>query len=109
MIPFTASASVLLAIQPVDFRRQADGLIAHCRQVLAQDPRSGTFFVFINKARTMIRVLVYDVNGFWVMTKRLSAGTFKGWPTRQAPLSACTAAELMRLLRGIDEPVNKVA
>ena len=109
MIPLTAAASVLLAVQPVDFRRQADGLIAHCRQALAQDPRSGTFFVFINKAKTMIRVLVYDVNGFWVMTKRLSAGTFKGWPTQQAPLSACTAADLMRLLRGIYEPVNKAA
>ena len=108
MIPLTANAAILLAIHPIDFRRQADGLIAHCRHVLKKDPRCGTFFVFINKARTMIRVLVYDVNGFWVMTKRLSAGTFKHWPSKQTPITPFTAAELMRLLRGeqTDPPVN---
>ena len=69
MIPVTHSTPILIAVEPVDFRRQMDGLIAHCRQKLSSEPMDGTFFVFINRARTMIRVLVYDGTGFWLMTK----------------------------------------
>ena len=78
MIRLTPSTSVMLAVAPIDFRRQIDGLAAHCRQALASDPMSGTWFVFINRAHTMIRVLVYDGSGFWLMTKRLSRGRFQG-------------------------------
>lgn len=99
MIPVTHSSSVQVAVQPVDFRRQMDGLIAHCRQFLQANPQSGTFFVFTNRARTMIRVLVYDGSGFWLMTKRLSNGKFTGWPTANEPLSPLSARELMQLLK----------
>jgi transposase len=99
MIPVTASTPIMLAVEPVDFRRQMDGLIAHCRQALSINPVTGTFFVFINRARTMIRVLVYDGNGFWLMTKRLSKGKFTGWPTSGTALSALSAKALMQLLQ----------
>jgi transposase len=39
-------------------------------------PRSGTLFVFINRNKTMVRSLIYDGTGFWLMTKRLSKGRF---------------------------------
>jgi transposase len=99
MIPVTASTPVLIAIAPVDFRRQMDGLIAHCRQALSADPMNGTLFVFINRAKTMIRVLVYEGNGFWLMTKRQSRGKFTDWPKSQQPLSPLSARTLMRLLQ----------
>jgi len=99
VIPVTASTPIMIAITPVDFRRQMDGLIAHCRQALSTEPMSGTLFVFINRSKTMIRVLVYEGNGFWLMTKRLSGGTFTGWPTSQQALSPLSARHLMRLLQ----------
>lgn len=98
MIPVTASTPILIAIEPVDFRRQMDGLIAHCRLVLSADPMTGTLFIFINRAKTMIRVLVYEGNGFWLMTKRLSKGKFTGWPKANQALSPLSAKVLMRLL-----------
>jgi len=67
---------------------------------LAQDPRDGTLYVFINRARTMIRALVYDQGGFWLMTKRLSAGRFTGWPVAGVAVSGATACELRVLLAG---------
>ncbi|MBL4704813.1 MAG: IS66 family insertion sequence element accessory protein TnpB, partial [Flavobacteriales bacterium] len=88
MIPVTASTPVIVAVEPVDFRRQMDGLIAHCKHYLPTEPMSGTFFIFINKARTMIRALVYDGSGFWLMTKRLSNGKFMGWPSNRQKLSS---------------------
>lgn len=48
MIRLTPSTVVRFAVVPIDFRRQIDGLAAHCRRVLASDPMSGTWFVFIN-------------------------------------------------------------
>lgn len=99
MIPVTPSTPVMIAIEPVDFRRQIDGLVAHCRQVLSANPMSGTFFVFINRAQTMIRVLVYDGSGFWLMTKRLSKGRFAGWPTSKTDLSPLSAKALMQILQ----------
>jgi hypothetical protein len=45
----------------------------------------------------MIRALTYDVSGFWLMTKRLSKGTFSGWPTKGA-INTLAAIELRALL-----------
>ncbi len=68
MIPVTAKTSIFVAVKPVDFRKQQDGLMAHCRQVLDSNPMSGSLFVFINRAKTMIRVLAYDGTGMWLMS-----------------------------------------
>ncbi|MCE2982101.1 MAG: transposase [Parachlamydia sp.] len=40
-------------------------------------------------------LLVYDGQGFWLCTKRLSKGTFKWWPTDS---SAIDARQLQTLL-----------
>ena len=61
MIPVTASTPVMVAIAPVDFRRQMDGLIAHCRQALSADPMNGTLFIFINMVQ--ISGKITDENG----------------------------------------------
>lgn len=99
MIRLTRETRILLATAPTDFRVGIDGLAARCRLVLEQDPRSGALIVFINRARTMIRALVYDGNGFWLMTKRLSRGRFDGWPTDGGTVSSVSAQQLTRLLQ----------
>jgi len=76
MIQITAHMRILAAVEPVDFRKGIDGLCAVCRQKLESDPFSGTLFVFVNKSRQALRVLVYDGQGFWLCHKRLSRGRF---------------------------------
>ena len=51
---------VLVATRPVDFRRGADGLAALVQEVLAQDPFSGTVFVFRSKRADRLKLLVWD-------------------------------------------------
>jgi len=80
MIQVTPNMRILLAVQPADFRRGIDGLARLCREELRSDPMSGAVFVFTNRRRTTIRLLCYDTQGFWLMTKRLSAGRFRWWP-----------------------------
>lgn len=107
MIHLTASTPILVATAPADFRKAIDGLVALCQHGLGQDPRSGTLYVFSNRARTMIRILAYEQTtdsagrGYWLMTKRLSSGRFRGWPRGEQPLNALAAHRLRQLLNGM--------
>jgi transposase len=71
---------ILLATEPQDFRKGIDGLSRVCREELEADPFTGTVFVFTNRRRTTIRFLIYDGQGYWLATKRLSMGRFRWWP-----------------------------
>ena len=100
MILLTHETPILLGIAPADFRKSLDGFVSLCQYGLLQEPRNGTVFVFINRAKTMIRALSYDGTGYWLMSKRLSRGKFTGWPDRQCALSVTSARELRIILSG---------
>ena len=108
MIQITPHMRIWVAVEPVDFRAGIDGLAAACRQRLQADPLSGALFVFRNRARTAIRILVYDGQGFWLCSKRLSTGKFAFWPDAQTPSRALQACELQVLLMGGD-PIHAKA
>lgn len=84
MIQITPQMRILVAVEPVDFRKGIDGLAALCRQVLAGDPLGGTLFVFCSRRRHAIKFLTYDGQGFWLCQKRLSQGRFQHWPQADA-------------------------
>jgi transposase len=99
MIQITPQMRILLAVRPADFRRGIDGLARLCREELKSDPFSGAVFVFRNRRRTSIKLLLYDGQGFWLATKRLSAGKFRWWPTStQQSASPLEVHELQLLL-----------
>lgn len=102
MIQITPHMRILVAVEPVDLRAGIDGLAAVCRKRLQADPLGGTLFVFGNRRRTAVRVLVYDGQGFWLCTKRLSAGKFAFWPTAGTASRTLQACELQALLMGGD-------
>lgn len=87
MIQITPHMRILVAVEPVDFRKGIDGLAALCRQALSSDPLGGTLFVFCSRRRHAIKCLTYDGQGFWMCQKRLSQGRFTGWP--KADSHAC--------------------
>jgi transposase len=100
MMQITPHMRILLALEPVDFRAGIDGLAAVCRKRLQADPMSGGLFIFGNRARTAIKILVYDGQGFWLCCKRLSSGRFAFWPQGQAAAHTLQACELQLLLMG---------
>ena len=93
MLQITPQMKVLVAVEPVDFRKGIDGLAAVCKTTLQRDPFAGTVFVFRNRRATAIKVLVYDGQGFWLCQKRLSEGRFRWWP-KSVDSSAAHAAAL---------------
>lgn len=104
MLTLTPQMRILVAVEPVDFRRGIDGLAGLCRQALREDPFSGCVFVFRNRRATAIKVLVYDGQGFWLCQKRLSQGRFDWWPTRErsGEGAVASAAALVRELDARD-------
>ena len=66
MLQLTPQTRILLATEPVDFRKGIDSLAAVCRQVLLEQPLSGTVFIFRNRAGTALKLLCYDGQGFWL-------------------------------------------
>jgi transposase len=88
MIQLTPQMRILVAVDPVDFRRGIDGLCRVCRDALGADPVSGTVFVFRSRRGTAIKILAYDGQGFWLAQKRLSEGRFRYWPHGQADAPA---------------------
>ena len=84
MIQITPQMRILVAVESVDFRKGIDSLAELCRQKLDADPFSGYLFVFRSRRATSIKVLVYDGQGFWLATKRLSKGRFRWWPRQRA-------------------------
>lgn len=109
MIQVTAQTRIRVAVEPADFRRGIDGLARLCREDLADDPFTGTVFVFCNRRRTAIKILAYDGQGFWLCQKRLSSGRFRHWPSGSRPASELEAAELAVLLSGGDPMAAKGA
>jgi transposase len=112
MIQVTPQMKVLVAVEAADFRRGIDGLAQLCRASLKADPFSGAVFVFRNRRRTAIKLLVYDGQGFWLCHKRLSKGCFRWWPSAQgAPSSsaALQAHELQVLLCAGDPSATQAA
>ncbi len=102
MIQITPLMRILIAVDPIDFRAGIDGLAGACRQRLEADPFSGALFVFRNRARTAIKILVYDGQGFWLCQKRLSSGRFAFWPDGTAPTQGLESCELQVLLMAGD-------
>jgi transposase len=110
MIQLTPQMRILVAVEPVDFRRGIDGLCRLCRQSLSQDPFSGAVFVFRNRRATAVKILAYDGQGFWLCQKRMSQGRFRHWPSGTGEASRhLLAHELSVLLSGGNPETSQAA
>ena len=109
MIQITPHMRILVAVQPVDFRKGIDGLAALCRQALQSDPLAGTLFVFCSRRRYAIKMLTYDGQGFWIFPKRLSQGRFNGWPQGESASVRWDPHQLQLLLWNGDPANTSIA
>jgi transposase len=98
MIKITPQMRILVAVPPVDFRRGIDGLSRMVREELNRDSFSGCVFVFRNRMRTSLKILVYDGQGFWLCQKRLSEGRLRWWPKGDEASQVLSTGELHTLL-----------
>ncbi|HVZ64622.1 MAG TPA: IS66 family insertion sequence element accessory protein TnpB [Lacunisphaera sp.] len=79
MLAFPGGIRIYVAVEPVDMRKQYDGLWQAAQTQLGEDPKQGAVFCFTNKERTRLKLLYWDGTGVWVLAKRLEQGRFS-WP-----------------------------
>jgi len=101
MIVLPKSVRIIAFTKPVTFQMHVDGLASLVRNVLREDPFSGDLFCFFNIERSRVKLLVWDRNGFWVLSKRLERGAFQRLD-RGAPGVTLSREQLVMLLEGID-------
>ena len=109
MLSIDTRSSIFLKRGPVDFRKGFDGLAAIVRQDFGRDPTSGDLFLFFNRRRDRLKILVFDRNGFWLHYKRLELGNFgPAWSfDGDEDCVMLERSQLLMLLEGIDHKKAK--
>jgi transposase len=104
MILLPNSVRVYVATGPANLRKSFEGLSNEVRGVLSLDPLSGHVFVFLNRRRTQVKMLVFTRGGFTIVHKRLERGRFT-FPEQVVPGATrveIDAHELSALLEGLE-------
>lgn len=94
-----AATRVFIVTGSTDMRKSFNGLYAIVRRQLQQDPASGHVFVFCNRSRNRVKLLLWDGSGLWVCAKRLEKGRFS-WSWPEGAVSQQIAHESLGLLLG---------
>lgn len=111
MILLPRSVRIYVATEPVSLRKSFEGLSNEVRAVLGGDPLSGHVFLFLNRLRTQVKLLMFTRGGFTIVHKRLERGRFT-FPARVASGVArveIDAHELSMLLEGLDASTTRGA
>ena len=101
MIGLSGTVRVLVATNPVDFRKGAEGLAALVREQMQADPFSGAVYVFRAKRADRVKLIYWDGTGVCLFAKRLEDGKFR-WPGVRNGMMWLSAAQLQALLEGLD-------
>jgi transposase len=100
MLALTATARIYLYRCPCDMRKSFDGLCGLVRSSMEADPLSGSFFIFINRRRNLLKCLYWDRDGFALWYKRLEKGCFR-LPEQCASDGRIDRLQLTLLLEGV--------
>ena len=92
---------VYLCVEPVDFRKQIDGLAALVQDELALNPFTEQVFCFTNRRRNRVKLLYWERSGFVLWMKRLERERFH-WPRAVTATVTLSGQELNWLLDGFD-------
>jgi len=106
MLSLSHVQRIYFARSPADMRKQGYGLATLVETLLEKDPMSGDVFVFMNRTATLCKILMWDISGYWVASKRLEQGRYavRG---RLAQMGAkgchpLSVSEVMNMLEGVD-------
>ncbi|MCB9230602.1 MAG: IS66 family insertion sequence element accessory protein TnpB [Bacteroidia bacterium] len=82
-----------------DMRKSFNGLSAIVRNEMGGQLMSGDIFIFANRRRDRIKLLLWDRTGFVIWYKRLEQGTFE---IPQSGTGEVSEAQLVLILEGIE-------
>ena len=77
MIGLTSHHKYYLYNEVCDMRKGFDGLSGIVRSKMKRSPLDGSVYMFINRRRDRMKMLVWESGGFMLYYKRLERGTFE--------------------------------
>jgi transposase len=102
MLNMSMHLQIFVYVAPVDIRKGFDGLSGLVRAEMKQDPMDGSLYLFVNKRRDRMKILLFAEGGYWIYYRLLEAGTFE--PFRNLGDSATLqmdGTQLAMLLSGV--------
>ena len=103
MFSLTERHRYFLYRSATDMRKGFDGLSGVVRNDLGMDPLSGDVFIFLNRRRTHMKLLVWEESGFVVYYKRLERGRFESPDMDETGRSMVISwRQLMLIIEGIE-------
>ncbi len=106
MFQLTPATRIFVCTKPADMRRSFDGLLELARNHFAEDPYSGSLFIFHGGRSKFIKILWWDLDGWAIYSKRLESGTFQfpevKFVNGEYEPVQIERADLIMLLEGID-------
>lgn len=101
MLSFSSRQRYFLYRSATDMRKGFNGLSGLVRRHIGHELLSGDVFLFLNRRRDRIKLLVWDRTGFVVWYKVLEQGTFE-LPTAEEATLEMSWTDLQLLLEGIE-------
>jgi transposase len=102
MTVLSSASRYYLWLEPVDMRKSFNGLQGIVTNQLRRDALIGEVFIFINRRRDQVKMLVWDRSGFVIYYKRLERGRFElPRPQGYAHGQALAWSDLVLILEGI--------
>lgn len=77
MTPFSSTQRYFFYRGLTDMRKSFDGLSGLVTNGMSRNLMSGDVFIFMNRRRDRMKLLVWETGGFVIWYKRLEAGTFE--------------------------------
>jgi transposase len=109
MLSLPVSVRIFIYTGVTDMRRSFDTLAQMVEEHLEQNPESGHLYLFFNRRRDCVKMLLWEGDGFVIWYKRLEAGTFAMPNSRVARTDGSSsdgieirARDLNLLLSGVD-------
>ena len=107
MLSLPPSVRIFVCRVPADMRRSFDGLSALVRNHLGHDPLDGSWYCFINRRQTQIKVLTFEDGGYCLWSKRLEEGQFARLGPADLIKRTLSHTEFLALLEGVDMAIKR--
>lgn len=103
---FERSRSYYLYNKPVDMRKSFNGLSGIVQDIMSRQVVDGSGYIFINKRRSHLKLLIWEGDGLSIYYKRLERGTFEH--PNQGNEAEISYNKLLLILQGLEvEKIKK--
>jgi transposase len=82
-------------------RKGFDGLSGLINSEMSQNPLDGSVYIFVNRRKDRMKMLVWESGGFMLYYKRLESGTFELPTDKKGQNLTIEWATLMYIIQGV--------